>query len=123
MTKAKIDKFEQLIKELSTVDGHTKGSRMPVSKDHWLLIAGCDSDIGQAVMFDLARVGITAKGEQAKTDDRIKGSREIYARLVIGWSLPEDCTYAKVLELINKARYLSSEIAMHFQTNANFTKP
>jgi hypothetical protein len=48
---------------------------------------------------------------------------EIYACLVIGWSLEEKITPKKAVSLIKEVPHLLPEIMSFYQDRGNFTKP
>jgi hypothetical protein len=105
-----------LLKEIGTKDAHDKGAKLPVGKDHWFLVAGATSDVGQSVLWDILRVDcsdVTSIKEMAK----------IYSRLVIGWSLDEPLTEEGVIEVFTEAPAVLDDVVKFYKDHSNFTKP
>ena len=109
-------KFDEFISEYGTRTLHANGAKLMVSDNHWILIAGCDSELGQKVQWDMIRADKNA-------DDTLDRMIEIYACLVIGWSLEEKITPKKAVSLIKEVPHLLPEIMSFYQDRGNFTKP
>jgi len=109
-------KLDEFLEEFGTSDKHGEGSRLMINEEHYLLIAGCDSEIGQKVQWEMVR---------ANRDDSeaLDAMVNIYAKLVIGWSIDEKLTHKKAVTVIKSRPSLLPEIMSFYQDRGNFTKP
>jgi len=107
---------EGLLKKIGTKTAHEEGAKLPIGADSWFLVSGATSDIGQAVLWDILRVDCSDVSS-------VKEMAKIYSRLVIDWSLDEELTEDKVVEVFTEAPAVLDEVVKFYRDNSNFTKP
>jgi hypothetical protein len=106
---------------MNLTDFHTKGAanegvKVPLHSpeghitDEWLTVQGYDSDHFQKYRLEMSRrTAIESVGE-TDTESELKRHRELIARLVVGWSFEEECTFEKVCEWFAEAPQVQSAV-------------
>lgn len=95
-----------------TSDKAQEGVRMPLNDplgrrtEHWLHIIGADSDEFRLADSAAKRRAVelgSISDEKERDKAVMELTRNLTATLVKGWSFPEECTHANVVEFFKKA--------------------
>lgn len=101
-----------------TRDGSNEGVKIPLKnpktgKKEWIKIRGVDSDIFRAakLVHDREHLKIAKlKTDKEKSAATKEARLELLSELVIGWSFPEFCDPAGIMELLENAPVIADLI-------------